>query len=281
MLFSERIERRYEMFWNTRRLGPHGKGRCLLTYMSRDDPLEKWHCCDLWQRKLANKWNSREFAVKHGCRVPELYWSGRNVGRIPFDSLPDRYVLRPVVGHSNKGVFVMVNGVNLHDGRRYTEEQLIAELRKGLHPLTRRRVMVEEFICPEGGGALRPLELSLFVFGSRITAIQLEIPGPIDQRGWDIQALDENWQPLPQLHRRQVSRGQILSPPPACFEEMKSQARALGEAYETFLRVDFYASDAGSIFGEFAATPYLGSGFTEFGNRHLGDVWQETFPDRI
>jgi hypothetical protein len=170
-VYSDRIKRRYELFWRTRRFGLHGKGRCLLTYLNRSDPIEKWHCCDLWQRKLANKWNAREFAVMHGCRVPELYWHGRRPERIPFDELPDRYVIRPTVGHSKRGIFLMADGVNLLDGRAYSPEELITRIRRGLHALSRRQVLVEEFLRPADRESQRPVECKGFMFGTRIAAI--------------------------------------------------------------------------------------------------------------
>lgn len=283
-MFSERIQRRYELFWKTRRLGFHGKGRCLLTYMSRDDPIEKWHCCDFWQRKLSNKWNAREFALKHGCRVPELYWCGKNVDEIPFHSLPGHYVLRPVVGHSKKGLFVMANGVNLLDGKSYDRQQLITELRRELHPLTRRRVLVEGFVHPEEGGCLRPIECRFYVFGSRIGAIQrVERGNSVGEAGsFAVWFMDEHWEPMQPVHRLPESHRDLpVPPPPRCLEEMKSCARTLGQVYETFVRVDLYASDVGCIFGEFAATPLRGNGFNKFGDQYLEDLWQETFPGRI
>lgn len=52
----------------------------VLALRHRDDPDEHWHCCENWQRTLGNKWNSREFALRHGCRVPELYYAQQYFG---------------------------------------------------------------------------------------------------------------------------------------------------------------------------------------------------------
>jgi hypothetical protein len=277
-VFSERIQRRYQTFWKTRRLGFHGKGRCLLTYLDREAPLQKWHCCDLWQRKLSNKWNSREFAVKHGCRVPELYWCGRNVERIPFASLPSHYVLRPVVGHSSRGAYVMANGLNLLDGTSHTSSELVKRLQESLRPWTRRRVLVEEFVRSETGTYRLPIDYKWYMFGDRVAAI-LYLDKQDEVKG---EYLDENWEVLPSLNPM-YSWPKDEAPPakPQCFDEMTSYAKTLGLAYESFVRVDLYASDRGCMFGEFAATPALGRGFTEFCNRYFEDLWQETFPDRL
>ncbi|MEJ7682262.1 MAG: hypothetical protein WKG06_31315 [Segetibacter sp.] len=73
--------------------------------MNANDTMEKWKDVKNWQRKLSNKYNSREFARKHSCRVPELYWKGNNYTAIDFDNLPEHYVIRPTKGHSLKLVF--------------------------------------------------------------------------------------------------------------------------------------------------------------------------------
>ena len=57
--------------------------------LDKDDPDTRWRCCDLWPRLLSNKWNAREFAQRHGVRVPELYWYGRRLSALPVDDLPD------------------------------------------------------------------------------------------------------------------------------------------------------------------------------------------------
>jgi hypothetical protein len=275
-VFSDRIQCRYKRFWKTRRFGFHGKGRCLLTYLSRTDPIEKWHCCDLWQRKLSNKWNSREFALMHGFRVPDLYWSGSDPGRIPFDSLPEHYVVRPVVGHSRRGVYVMANGVNLLDGQTYTPDQLSVAIRRGLRPLTRRRVLVEEFIRSESGDYSLPDEYKFYAFRSQLAGV-LYI-----RRAEPARSLyfTENWERLPALHPAYPwPETEPLPEPPRCFEELRSCAAALGRAYETFVRVDLYASDRGCIFGEFTATPAKGLGFTDFCNERFERYWLEMSSD--
>jgi hypothetical protein len=282
-MFAERIRRRHRLFWKTRRLTLHGKGRCLLTYLDRTDPPERWRCCELWQRKLANKWNAREFAEMHGCSVPELYWSGRNVAAIPFGALPPRYVVRPVVGHSKRGVFVMIDGLDLVRGRRVTPAEIVAKSRRHLHPLTRRRVLVEAFVEPDEPGRARPVELKCWSFGERIAAITWtdRYPSVNGENRFATCFFDERWQPLRDLHTIRGEHPATLPPPPRCLAQVQNQARTLGRAYGTFCRIDFYASAVGAVFSEFAPTPLVGAGFTESGDRYLEQHWQETFPDRI
>src|SRR5688572_18144727 len=83
--FSERIQKRHLLWYPPTKL--RSAQGCLdylhrlkerVTRTDRNDSEETWRsCCKFWQRTLTYKLNSREFAQKYGCRVPELYWSGR------------------------------------------------------------------------------------------------------------------------------------------------------------------------------------------------------------
>ena len=65
--FGRKIQERHRILWNEKHPGIHDANTCRNELLSRDDPLSSWHCCPLWQRKLENKWNAREFAIKLGC----------------------------------------------------------------------------------------------------------------------------------------------------------------------------------------------------------------------
>lgn len=276
--FSARVRRRYELYWRRRRFSLHTRGVCQLTYLDRDRPLADWHCCPFWQRKLSNKWNSREFALKLGCAVPQLYWSGTAVDQLPFGDLPDRYVVRVVVGHSRKGVLVLDRGVDLLTGERHDVASLRLEIRRRARGLPRRRILVEEFVPPEPGSTARiPRDYKCYVFGDRIGAIQVMERGP---QGFKVDAFDADWNRLPHLHRTNVA-ADVEPLPPACLEEIRSVARTLGSAFGSFVRVDLYAGPQGALFGEFTSTPSKGLGWTDFADRHLGDLWQLVFPQRI
>lgn len=54
-------------------------------------------------------------------------------------------------------------------------------------------------------------------------------------------------------------------------------ARKLGEAYDTYVRIDFYASKLGCVFGEF--TPY--HKITPWLDVYFGALWKKIFPDRM
>jgi hypothetical protein len=106
--FSQRLAHRQHIWWG--RPGPREavhRPRERHARRSRDDPDEVWRCCRFWPRVVCNKRNGREFALKHGLAVPELYWSGSDFSRVPLQELPAHFVVRPIHGVSRHGVLVV------------------------------------------------------------------------------------------------------------------------------------------------------------------------------
>jgi hypothetical protein len=285
MRFSERIALRRRLWWCE-----PGKWRNWESYRgllhrvtdthrmrSRDDSDEAWRCCDRWQRCLNNKWNGREFAQRHGCRVPELFWHGRRTSRLPLDALPSKYVLRPVWGAHGEGTYVMVNGRDLLHERDYSREDLLDEIRRRHGWLARFPLLAEEFVTEATGQQLQPTEYKIYVFGDKIGAINAVRRNGRKARD---SFYDEAWRRFPEpLEVSNPADDDV--PAPSCLDEMLACARRLGTACRTFMRADFYGGPRGAVFGEFSSTPVNGREFTPFGDRYLGDLWDAECGDLI
>lgn len=282
--FSDRIRARQRFWW-----GKPGKWRNRESYrrllhrvkethrlLSKDDPDSRWRCCDLWQRTLSNKWNAREFAQRHGCRVPTLYWWGRRPAALPLDSLPAHFVIRPIWGANGRGVHVLANGRDLLHERTYSRDELRTELRREQGRLSRFPLLVEEFVKTENSDYALPVEYKCYTFGGTVAAIQV-----VERFG--IRARHGFYNPAWELLADRMNTHNPPAPyrdPPHCLEEILVCAKRLGVAYGTFVRVDFYATDRGCVFGELSSTPLDGREFTAFAEEHFGRLWQATFPDR-
>jgi hypothetical protein len=275
--FSGRVQARHWAYWRRNWFTPHQKEFCYLSYRTRDQDLEAWKCCPLWLRKLANKWNSREFAIKHGIEVPELYWSGTDTDRMPLADLPDRYVIRAVAGFSRRAVLVFDHGRNLLDGERCDARRIRDMFRPHAGGFPQRRVLVEEFIPPdEGARSELPRDYKVYVFGTHVAAIQVIERRPEPH----VMAFDQDWNPLPPIRKRP----NILEVPPArpaCLPELLGMARTLGNACGTFIRVDAYVTPHRAVFGELTPTPSEGKGYTSFADEYFGDYWQRLCPDHL
>jgi hypothetical protein len=285
--YPERISKRLRLWWQkprdyrdprTYRDFLHQLWE-LHTMRSRHDPEERWRCCRYWQRSLINKWNSREFAVRHGCRVPKLYWVGRSPRKLPFENLPDRYVIRPTFGRSRRGVYVICEGIDLLSGQAVRSK----EMRRNLVGMVRRsvtgRILVEEFVGEPDSRPRLPVEVKMHMFGGHVGAISITyrscVPGQTKRRFYQ-----PDWVPFSDpIHAEGALADPIPAPP--FLEELREAGTRLGRAYGTYARIDFLLTDGEIVFNEFSSTPCGGRCFTEFANEYFGRLWHENCPDEV
>jgi hypothetical protein len=262
--FEQRIKQRHITFWSA----PDAEG-VRNTPMAATDPLEKWGDVNNWQRKLSNKHNSREFAKMHGCQVPELYWKGRDLNYIDFDTFPNKFVIRPTIGHSSGLVFLMDGPLNLMEKKIYSIENMRGILEKALQKNHYLEFLVEEFLRDERGKYRIPDDYKFYMFNGEIASIQvINRLGPAS--GFD-SSYDENWNQIPNISTYYPPAE--YQQPPECLQEMLNQARLLSKSYKTFTRIDFYATDKGPVFGEFTPTPGVGRTFTPEAEKMYITYW--------
>jgi hypothetical protein len=276
LAFSRQLELRRER-WRTRGVWRgwsslwHRVGE-VRTIRRRDDPDEVWRCCDHWQRTLANKWNSREFAAKHGCAVPELYWAGSALESAPLESLPSHFVIRSVSGAARHGVAVMAHGVDILRNQPMSP----ADLRQRFAARTtfgpRIQVLAEEFVRTEDGADLLPVEYKCHAFCGVIAAVQVIVRTAAKQAKH--RYYTPAWEPFPDRMGTALAEDAVRTPP-RCLAEMLRAASTLGSAFGSYVRVDFFATDRGAVFNEFSAMPAGGRKFTPYCEQLFGALWSE------
>jgi hypothetical protein len=264
--FSDRLRLRHRLWWQAqldwRRpptwvLAVHGQ-RDLHTLRRHDDPDAAWRCCDHWPRKLLNKWNARQFAIRHDVAVPSLYafvGRGRRVGPAPA-----RHVIRPLIGSNKEGVQVIIDGQDV--------------LRDRPPVPARGPCLVEEFIPGED---LFPLEYKCHVFGARVGAIQV-----FERRaGRAFEPFERfygpDWSDFPVDMGISNGAGEWRPPPPFLGELLELCAR-LGPAVGTYMRIDFFGGPSGPVFNEFSSTPSIKElPFTPYCDELFGQMWDDAF----
>ncbi|TSD67743.1 hypothetical protein FFF34_010245 [Inquilinus sp. KBS0705] len=262
--FPKRIKHRHDTFWKD----PNAEV-VRNTKMFEHDRLENWKDAPYWQRKLSNKSNAREFALMHGCRLPDLYWRGRDIDSVDMHALPPNYVIRPTVGHCSSLVFLMKEGFNLFDREVYTPEQIKNILKKELTENPKLEFLFEEFLEHEEGEHNILDDYKFFCFNGEIACIWvINRLGP--RKGFS-SFYDENWQRLEEINYIYTPTGD--QPAPACLNDMIKSAKKLSKAYGIFVRIDFYATYKGCVFGEFTPTPSMGRDYSKFGQKLLLSYW--------
>ncbi len=282
--FSERLAKRRRIWWQKPRNYRDPRTYTDLIHQIRErnvlrsqsDSDERWRCCRYWQRSLSNKWNARQFAERHGLRVPELYWHGRNLSKLDMDALPACFVIRPTFGHSQDGVFVMCNGVDLLSGAKVSRRDVMRALGGRAKRFLMGPVLVEGFVGETGPDARLPLELKLHMFNDRVGAVSRTerfAKGQLCVRFYSA-----SWEPLPDPISSRSPQADPV-PAPSCLPELLRAGKRLGQAYGTYVRVDFLVMGDMVVFCEFATAP--GGCWTAFAEEHFGRLWQETCPEAL
>jgi len=223
----------------------------------------------IWVDKVAVRdWVA---ARSSGGVLPRLHHVTADPRDIPFDSLPDRFVVK--ASHGSGWVHVV------RDKAALDRAALIAECEAWLarsyfevnHEIVYRkvprRIIVEEFL---DNGAGEPAEdYKFYVFDGEVRFIQIDLA----RFGRHRRSLyDRDWHLLPV--GLSVERHDAAVEPPAQLGRMIRLAEQLGAGYD-FVRVDLYQSGGQVFFGEL--TPISGNGFNKFDppqfDAELGACW--------
>ena len=241
---------------------------------------EKVLCRNLFDRRvllsqMADKAAARSYvASRLGPQIlPDLYHLTSDPATIPFDRLPEKFVVKPTHG---SGWVRLVTDKSAADraalvrtcsewlGRSYYRESREAVYR-GIVP----QILVEQFV---GEGCAAPIDYKLFVFGGMVEFIQVDVGRFTEHRR---RLYTPAWEKLDVRYVYDDFDGEL--PPPAHLAEMIAAAQALGRGWG-FIRVDFYDTAGRLYFGELTLTPEAGRGCfdpKEF-DRYLGGLWKHS-----
>jgi hypothetical protein len=204
--------------------------------------------------------------------LAELYCLTTDPTTIPFDELPQRFVVKPTHG---SGWVQIVTDKSAID-RNALIETCLAWLNRSFYKITREwvyknivpRIIVEEFI-DDGTGAI-PNDYKLFVFDGTVEFIQVDAGRFTVHRR---RLFTPNWEKLDVLFGYDDITGEVPRPPH--LSEMLAAAETLCKDLD-FIRADFYDTAERLYFGELTTTPECARGRfrpKEF-DRYLGSRWK-------
>ncbi|MDP6906956.1 MAG: glycosyltransferase [Candidatus Thalassarchaeaceae archaeon] len=253
-LFSERIALRDLRWWRSSESAP-------------------------WQGQLSEKSAGLLWAKQQGIRTPEILWSGSELSEIPsLSQLPRHIVIKPSKGYSAKNVLCLTNGVNLWDGKKWTDEDIQRSF--GSDEFLQRvkpTWMVEEYLKPEPWREDEriPRDWKFYCFGGQIALIHVVLRNSIEDKSANVHHYFSS--DLRQFKRKICSTRPVPADPlffPDCWDEMVAQVTKLGEKLDCFMRIDMYATENGPVLGEFTPTPEGGKGFSEWADKYLATYWK-------
>jgi hypothetical protein len=229
---------------------------------------------------LCDKLRVRDFVAQRAglhCLVP-LYWSGEDPDRIPFDSLPNQYVIKTNHGCDNN-IFV-------RDKSQVNPDHIREQLRKWLrfnygdgfllgiewgYRHIQPAILIEELLDQNGHA---PCDYKFYCFSGRVEFLTQHFERFVEHK---TRSFDRDYAP----HELHYQFAQYDGPAerPQHFEGMVQLAETLAQDFE-FIRVDLYNIAGRILFGEM--TPYPGGVSTRFLPESLDHVlgtkwmtWQE------
>ena len=217
-----------------------------------------------------------------GLRLPKIYSVASTVDEIDFPALPDRVVIKPHNGWSANGVIIVDGERELLSHANVPRKELPAFCRRTLAEANRipgpPRIIVEEFVRDYDERFAIPRDFKVFVAGGMAWVIQvIDRNPPREQRTHSFYKND--WTRWSDPFHRGRLRGQSIERPPL-VEELIAAAERIARDLGAFLRLDFYLTREGPVFGEITWSPDDGIGFSRFGERYLCELI-DRFPDRI
>lgn len=225
-----------------------------------------------------------------GMLMPKILWSGDDPSKIPFDSLPDRYVVKP--SNRSGDVYFVQSPADADRKKiislchRWLRRRYGRGVREWAYKDLRGQILVEEML-ETNPGVLRSRDYRFHVFDGRLHLIVVDFA---DLSGTERKVLgidnfyDRSWNAMP--FRRVRDEMLELKPitKPECLDRMITAAEALGEGVD-YIRADFYLIGNEFYFSEI--TIYPGSGYntytldpkadpstTDSFEVHMGRLWQ-------
>lgn len=198
---------------------------------------------------VADKYKARAYVagkVGEECLV-KLLWLGEDPCQIPFDSLPEEYVIK--TNHGSAQVIVVKGQADreaiVKTLAGWLKTNYYWAAREGQYYDIKPRIMIEEYLrCQDGGG---PLDYRFWCFGGVPEVIQ------VDNHAHDMNPFfDAQWNLLDLYYRELADRSFL--PKPVNFDQMYEIASRLSAGFD-FVRVDLYNIDGNIYFGEFTLTP--------------------------
>lgn len=197
----------------------------------------------------------------------KLLWHGEDPLAIPFDTLPEEYVIKP--NHASGQVIVVKGKADRTEIIRtlsvWLKSNYYWEGRNGQYYHIKPRAMIEEYLKnPDGSG---PLNYKFWCFGGTPEVIH------ISNYAHSINSFfDTEWNHLDLRYNEHASNPAIAKP--LNFEHMMLLAAQLSAGID-FVRVDLYNVQGKIYFGELTFTPTGSLTFRpDSWNLILGEKWK-------
>ena len=225
---------------------------------------------------LSDKWAVRQYVAERAgteCLIPVL-WHGINPEDIPFDNLPNRFVIKATHGCGYNIIIPDKGQVNRTEIvfrlRQWIKENYGTDVFPGIqwgYKNIKPAIIVEQFL---GSNGIVPWDYKIYCFAGRVHFVEVHLDRFVQHA---TAAMDRNFDPVNTLFGEVGQHAPVGRP--ENHQELIRVAEALAEGLD-FIRVDLYAVKGHIYFGEL--TCYHGGGCQPCATRQtdfsLGRLWE-------
>lgn len=213
---------------------------------------------------LWNKSTARPYVERMNVALPGLYHDAASVADIDFAALPERVVIKPAVATNSDGVMLLDGDTDLMSGKRVDRSDLPALYSE------HGRLIVEELLSDYDSRFPIPRDFKIFAAGGRVHVVQV-----IDRNGPPKRVChsfyDRKWKRVPDRFKTNLTESPDIAKPPF-HKDLIRAAERISRDIDVFMRLDFYMTPRGPVFGEFTPTPADGWNFTPYADKLLCEL---------
>lgn len=210
-------------------------------------------CCDkLWARKYVEEQGCGELLTK-------LLWEGEDPEKIPFDKLPEKFVIKVTHGSTFNIICKDRDSLDKEAAkekcRKWLKAKFIPAYGEWFYGVEKPRIIVEEFLESDDGEELR--DYKILCFNGKPAYVRVDSDRFV---GHKTDMYDINWVRQEGVRWKYPNSDSAI-PKPECFDKVLAYASKLSASF-THARVDFYIVKGKIYFGEVTFTS--AAGFDKF-----------------
>lgn len=208
--------------------------------------------------KCVDKYQVRRYIADIGCGeiLNELLWEGFDIDKIPFDDLPNKFVIK--VTHGSTFNIICTNKSELNrikvkkKLKKWIKEKFLPCYGEWFYGVEKPRIIIEKFI--ESNEELKDFKVFCFNGIPRLIAVYSgRNNGKVYQ-----EIYDTNWN-LIKEHTNKFELPKKATPKPDNLSEILNYATKISSGFK-HVRVDFFNPNNRLIFGEMTFTSSAGFG---------------------
>lgn len=207
---------------------------------------------------------------------PKTLMIRSNVSDLKMSDLPDRFVVKPEKGYGSHGVLVVEHGIELFNLIKlpYRLGDFIEKNVLRYSTDNSNEIIFEELIQDVdyvSNPYLKiPRDFKVFAAGGKV--FWITVCNRNAREGLrSLVEYNAQWERLPRMSTALLHG--VTEPKPKFFEDLIRQAEMISEDFPYVMRLDFYISDRGVMFGEFTPNPNAGYNLTEIGEKVLQQLF--------